>query len=107
MPNISPAPELRFTALSATHPGRGCAEPITASLAHDSGGNTMRARALAIFCVAAMLVAGCGTRNQDSATQNQNQNSGNGGDVGTDDTSGGGGGDEADLFGTMPNPCGP
>ena len=65
----------------------------------------MRSRAGAVLCVAAMLLAACGTRSQDAAQENQDAN--NGADQRTEATGGDPGGGGAEPFGTMANPCGP
>lgn len=64
----------------------------------------MKTRALALICVAVVLLAACGTRNQESAQQNQGNNTG-GAQPSTDGTTPSSGGGEGD-FGTLANPCG-
>lgn len=63
----------------------------------------VKTRALALICVAAVLLAACGTRNQEAAKSGQEANTG-----GAQPTTGGttAPGGSADSFGTLPNPCG-
>ena len=66
----------------------------------------VKTRALALICVAAVLLAACGSRNPDAAQSAQGSN--NGAQPTTSGTAapGGGGGGGEDDFGTLPNPCG-
>ena len=64
----------------------------------------VKTRALALICVAVVLLAACGTRNQEAAQQSQDSNNG-GAQPTTSGTAAPGGGSDSD-FGTMPNPCG-
>jgi ABC-type branched-subunit amino acid transport system substrate-binding protein len=63
----------------------------------------VKTRALALICVAGMLLAACGSRSSDSG-QASNDASLNGGGQ-TNGTAAPGGGGDGD-FGTLPNPCG-
>lgn len=63
----------------------------------------VKTRTLAALCAAALLLAGCGSRNQQAAEDAQNQNAN--GQATTGGTSAPSGG--SDTFGTLPNPCGP
>ena len=64
----------------------------------------MKTRALALICVAVVLLAACGTRNQDAAQQNQDNNAGGAQPTNPGTAPTGGGGE--DGFGTLANPCG-